>query len=555
MKIYQGAILSRDPAAPLEAVTKQYVDAQFTSGGMAPVFITDISPSSTGSVGGKTYVAGTVPVNKVILTGNTNTSNVRVTIVAEGPGNFYSPTVTITTDTGVVMSPVSGVVTLTEDANDKRYFTGTIDLIGVVSNTVVTAKSSTGSEVSAVINVAAAGPVFSSLTLGNNPGAQTELKSGDTISVTGIVANSAVSAETVAGGVVDTVQQLTVGAINSAGVGFKTVTGNISIGTGAGSGLVLSVRAKDALPTWGAVFSSTNNKTLNQSSPVIGTVTITYPASQTAIKNAETATVNATITLASGTLAVNYTATNGDLSVTLPTDYATSKTVTRIGGSYSYGTNNYLISATRVENNKTVTSTAAVTIANVAAMCTMSYGAARILSSAGGNNTSISFTSNQNLAGAPAGSIVGTSGVITNAWSGSGTSFTNFINVKDTDAKGVQTLSSVVTFVGRSGIPVVLANTSYTIGGFINRTITVPAFQQLVFIGTSVTTISKTIVSYTGSSLLTLYNDTGDHFQGYSIANGSGNYAPTGSYLWLSDAAFAGSNTSGLLQIDIQETV
>lgn len=555
MKIYQGAILSRDPTAALEAVTKQYVDAQTSAGGQAPVFIVDISPTSTGSVGTKQYVANTIPANKVITDATTNTQNVRVTIIAEGPGNFYSPTIAITTDLGLTMNPASGIIVLTEDVSDKRYFTGYVDLIGVTANTVVTATSSTGAIATATINVAAAGPVFTSLTTGAYPGSQTELKAGDIISVTGTVANAAVHAETVAGGIVDTVQTLTLGANDSGGVGFKTVTGNITVGNGTGTNQLLSVRARDVLPTWGATFSSTNSKTLNQTGPVIGALSITYPASQTAIKNSESVTINATVTVANGTLNVTYTSQTGNLSIASPTTYSVSKTATRIGGSYAYGVNNYLITAVRPENNKTATTSGAVAIANVAAVGTMSYGAARMLSSAAGVNTGITLVSSQNLSGIPTGEITGSSGSISGAWSGSGTTFTNSVNVTDSDPKGAQTLSASSLVVGRSGIPITLANANYTVGGFSVRTITVPAFQRLVPIGTSVTTINKTVVSYTGSSVLTLYNDTGDHFQGYSIADSGGVYSATGNYLWLSDSAFAGSNTSGLLQVDIQETV
>lgn len=555
MKIYQSATLSANPSQPMEAVTKQYVDQQTATGGQAPVFITDITQVSAGSVGGKTYVAGTIPANKVITSAITNTQNVRVTVIAEGPGNFYSPTITVTNDKGYIMSPASGIIVLTEDANDKRYFTGYVDLAGVAENTVVTVTSSTGSVATATIAVAVAGPAFTSLTLGVNPGTQTELKSGDVIAVTGVVANSAVAAETVAGGVVDSIQTLTLGASNSAGAGFKTVSGNITIGSGTGAALTLTVRARDALPTWGANFVSTNTKTLNQTGPSIGAISVAYPAGQTALKGSETATVTSNVTVASGTLAVTYTSTDSNVSIDTPTAYASSKTVTRIAGSYVYGTNNYRIDATRVENGKTATLSAAVNIVNVAAVATFSYGAARLISSAAGTNTSVSISSTQNLPSVPTNSITPSSGTMTTAWSGSGTSFSNNIKVYDTDPKGVQSLSATAALVGRSGIAVTLANASYTVGGFAVRTITVPAFARIVPIGTSVTNISKTVVNYTGSTVLTLHNDVGDYFQGYSVCDVAGTYSATGSYIWLSDAAFAGSNTTGSLQIDVQESV
>jgi hypothetical protein len=108
---------------------------------------------------------------------------------------------------------------------------------------------------------------------------------------------------------------------------------------------------------------------------------------------------------------------------------------------------------------------------------------------------------------------------------------------------------------GLAGIigTVITAGSAYNVGGFPLRTITFPAFAQFAPIGTTVADFSKVAASYTGASVLTRYSDTAQHFQGFTITDGSGNFDPNGGYLFISDAAFAGSNTSGTLQLDIEE--
>jgi hypothetical protein len=61
--------------------------------------------------------------------------------------------------------------------------------------------------------------------------------------------------------------------------------------------------------------------------------------------------------------------------------------------------------------------------------------------------------------------------------------------------------------------------------------------------------------SYTGGTVLARQPNTSDVFQGFTIVDSAGNYDPFGDHLFISDAAFAGANTSGTLQLDISEAV
>jgi hypothetical protein len=100
----------------------------------------------------------------------------------------------------------------------------------------------------------------------------------------------------------------------------------------------------------------------------------------------------------------------------------------------------------------------------------------------------------------------------------------------------------------------ITSGAAYTCGGFTNRTLTYAAFSQFEAIGTSVLDINKTVASYTGSSSLNLRNDLNNAFQAYSISNNVPVYDATGDQLFLNDQAFTGSNTTGTLQADIEET-
>ena len=551
MRIFQRATLSDDPSFPMDAVTKRYVDNLVVVAGQAAgggVFFTNIAPTSTGIVGTKLYVPGTVPTNRVITDGTTDTAAVRVTLIAEGSGLFYSPTITITTDPALPGTP--SIVPLSEDANDKRFFSGFVDLTGINSGDyTVVATSSTGAVASIQIHRAGVGPVVSSVAIGALPGSQTEAKSGDVVQVSGIVPNAATYVEVVAGGAAGALSSLSLGVDNTGGVGFKTFSGTFTVGSGSGAQSI-QARARNSLGTYGTNVTSSNTITLNQTYPAIGTRTITYPASQSALKGTETATVASTVTNFD---TITYTS-SADLSVTGPTAYAVSKTVTRVSGGYVVGTNNYTITANKTSNNATTVATAQVTIANAAATGAISIvgSPARLQSTAAGSDYVVRITPSQTLLSAP--TLVASSGTWQGSWTFGSSVWSRTLRIVDIDAKGAQTFNTMV-LTGLAGVTgnSITAGSTYTVGGFPTRTITFPAFARYAPIGTSVTDITKVTASYTGAAALTRYADAADHFQGFSIVNSAGSYDPTGTHLFISDAAFAGSNTTGTLQLDVSE--
>lgn len=550
MKIFQHATLSAHPVDPFDAATKQYVDTalqtQAGSSSSGGVFITNFAPTAGGIVGSKAYVPNTVPANKVITDGTTDTDNVTVTIYAEGSGAFYSPTITVTTNPPQANGPI--IANISEDVNDKRVYTATANLTGITADTLVTATSSTGGIATATIHRAAAGPAVGHITIGALPGSQTEAKSGDVVTITGRVANAATYAEIIATGAAGTLSVLTLGAADSFGTGFKSITGSFTVGSGSGPQSI-TARARNALGTFGSNQTSTNTIVLNQTYPTIGAFTIGYPASQSALKGSETATVASTVT--NGDV-VAYS-TGSTLSVANPNTYAATKTVTRIGGTYLYGVNNYTITATKTSNNATSTASTAVAIADAAptASISISGNPSRLQSTAAGRDYVITVTANERLNAAP--TITASSGTFQGSWSGSGAVWTRTLRITDTDPKGAQTFTASLINIANVTGTTITAGAGYNVGGFPVRTITFPAFSRFEPIGTNVGDITKVTASYTGAAVLTRQTSTADVFQGFTIVDAAGNYDPNGGYLFISDSAFAGSNTTGTLQLDVAE--
>lgn len=549
MKIYQSSVTT-DPQFPQEIATKQYVDQRLAvaAGIVGGVFITDISPTSTGIVGNKQYAQNTVPANKVVTAATADTQSVRVTIIAEGDSAFYSPVVTANTT-----PPQAGgdrTVTLTEDQYDKRLFSGSVDLTGISVNTVITVKSSTGATAQALIYVAEVGPAVSQVTIGSLPGTQTEAKNNDLVTVSGLIANSAAYVEAIAGGAVKTTTPLVLGAQDSGGDGFKTFTGTFTVhGTNTGSQYV-KVRGRNALGTYGEEAQSSNTIVLNHTVPTIGTRTITYPAGQSALKGNEAATIAATVTNAD---TVTYTAST-DLTVTAPNTYATTKTVTRVGGNYVANNQNYTITAVKASNAATATATAAVTIANTPPTATISIANSptRLISSPSGLDYTIRITPNQVLNGPPV--LTASSGTWQGNWALAAGVYSRVLRIADSDIDGPQTFSEL-TMLNQANVEgtVITAGENYTVGGFARRTITFEPFQQIAPIGTNISDFSKTTARYAGSSTLTRRTDTSQFFAGFTITDENGTYDPNGGYLFLTDAEFAGSNTTGTLQVEIEE--
>lgn len=510
----------------------------------APIFITGVTAPG-GNSGNFQYVAGTIPANKLVTHATVDQGLVRVHFMAESPASFYSPGITYEGN------PVSNIQ---EAADDRRVYTGYHE-VTLSESGEVTLVSSSGASATVEIELAIGGPDVTAASLGAYPGSQTEVKSGDVVSISGTVANNAVSMSVLDFGAASGGTIATFGANDSAGAGFKTFSGTITVSGRSGS-LAARVTATNSLGTIGTPFDTTNTRVLNQTVPTIAVPTFTYPASQEAVKNGQTVTANAAVANAD---VIQYTFTRG--TVDNDTTIATAKTLNCTAANvYETGVNNYTIVATRSANGATATRNAQVIVASQAATVTVSItgNPARLRSSAAGNSYTVNVTSNQNAHTTQAPTLVTTGGAWVGSWTRSGNVWSRTLRIDDTDAAGNYEFTGL-SWMNKALVEttVINAGASYVIGGFVLRTITFPAFSRFQPIGATVVTNAKVRAQYAGTgSDLTLRADTNSAQNSFTLVDENGNYMATGgTHLFISDLAFANSNTSGTLQLTVEEIV
>lgn len=543
--------------------TEWQLASQAEGNAIGYVFITNVT--NAGNVGDKQYVADTVPANTVLTECTSDTTNVTISFLAE-PAGFYSPTLSI---------GGTQCTNLAQYGDDRRLFTGSINVALTCAPGEYqdfTVESSTGQSATVRVNLAGAGPEITAISFGSYPGSQTALKHNDTITVTATVANDASSVWIEADKASKTLVYLTLGAVDGAGAGYRNATGTITISS-ISSNSPVDAQAVNALGTLGDVFTSAN-LTIDQVYPTITYNSITYPATQGALKNSEQATVNATVSnWTNGVDTIVYSSPNSQLSIDSTTTYVQAKTATRINGDYNVSTNNYTISATKVSNNATTTSSTVVRIANVAAQLSISEPATRLRTGGTGYSNvglttaattaehTITISSNQILASVPtlaapdAGKGNWKNGSFANA--GGMTSFTNVLQLPDSSTRGTHAWGAISgTNLSGLSTTAITGDANYTIGGFMPRYYRVVLGQNESTGGVEVTTYSKfsltwqytngdgTIKALTRSTNI---NETPPVTGQYTIAANSSN--PT-VFIILDTAATQGQTVDSAIRVE-----
>lgn len=535
-KVIGDLTLSQAPTLPDHGVRLQDLDARVQP---LKAFATDIvGTGGTGIVAQKVF-APTVPANKILLSAVADTHNVTVQVLGQG-GLFTAPVVKIN-GTPVANWTPSG---------DANLFAGSVDLVLATSGDI-TIETEGGATSTVTLTLATEGPVVQTVTIGALPGAQTEAKSGDVVSITGAVANDAVSMAVSALGAASSGTITTFGANNSAGAGFKTFTGTFVVGAGSGAQKT-TVKAVNALGTAGTAVASANSITLNQTAPTIGAIAVNYPNGQTALKNGDVATVSSTITNADS-VAYAFAAAGQTVAIDTPNVYAVSKNVTLTAGTYNVA-NNYTITATKASNGAVSTRQGSIKIANSPATAVVAVlGApARLRTDANGEVYTLNVTPNELLSANP-DLTLGAGATWVGAWTLAGNVYSRTFSVDDTTPRGALSVTGTINNLAHIDSA---ASGSLTVGGLIERTVTFAAFARTAPLGVKVADISKARARYAGGSTdLTRRADTTDVSASFTIVNQAGVYDPNGDYLFISDAAYAGANTSGTLQLLFEETL
>lgn len=472
------------------------------SGINGSVYIIDINPSGgIGNIGDKVYEdAGGTSANSILNSCSTTTQNVQVSVLALPGHTRYKPIVTLSGQN----------ITLTSLA-DRPLFTG-IAFINLNSGTSLTVRHQDGASHTCSIAQDLPPVVQVAYFTGGYPGSQTELKENDTfnlfiqtntpvtrIEIDNYGAYKAFSANVAAG----TTFTVTTAQIANRGTSTQNLGARVRVqkANGSFSNWYLTENAGS--------IDGTHLVKLNNTFPTISTINqanIAYPASQAALKDSETAVVNHTVTSAN---TVIYNSPNGELSISNSSTYETAKTVQRIGGTYNISTNNFRIVATRTANNAVTTSTSTVVyIAHTAPTLSVTTPFAR-LRSGGNNGTSVQsynivITANQNLISAPSlAPDTNNGGTFSGAgFTGGPTVWTRALQVNDNLVKGTKTWASIsATNLAGKVVTTITSGGTYTIGGFVSRTLSLAAFANEVTLNTSVVDFSKMTLSWAVKAL------------------------------------------------------
>ena len=402
--------------------------------------------------------------------------------------------------------------------------------------------------------------------VGGYPGAQTELKAGDTYQLSGTTNKPADAIEIQDSGASDAVQL----EVFPSGLAFivTMVVGDRGIAPlalpaaararSASTGALGTARATDEL---GGVVDGTDLVTLNNLFPSVAIGAVTYPGAQGALKGAEAATV---VNTASDFDTIIYDSPGAELVIANAATQEDPKTVNRIGGAYNTTVDNFRITANRAANDATTVEQAIVNIANVAATIGVSEPAARLRS--GGNDGtapqdhSITISSDQDLLNAPTldPDLGGSRGVFQGGgFVGGPQVWTRDLRVLDSDEKGVFAWGALVA-TNLAGIvtAVITGDGNYTLGGFVARSLTFPAFANQTPMGVEVVDFAKLtagVFTSTANPALKQPIGTPPSVQdGYTIDSLGIN--PT-ALIWLDTPAVA-SNSSGTAQItNVEEVV
>lgn len=468
----------------------------FTKNGAgSALFITNVQPQSDGSVYGKQYEPDTVPANKVLTGFSTDTPLIEVFVQVEGGGANYTPKVYI---------GETKITNLYQPAGaDVRVFKGSADINASGLNSI-TARDNNSNSVSVTINIEEPPVVTECIfTEAAYPNGQTELKKNDTATIQ-VTADKAFNRIQIADYEAGTAKTVSV-------TEDLTATCSVDIADRGDSAVLRPVKVKviTSNESVSEYYDSSTagdtehvNKVMcNNLYPTMDYNSITYPTNQEALKGSESADIDIEI-INFDTVA--YSSPNNQLLIPDSAVYNRIKTVTRLAGDYNISAINYKITATRAANNSSVEINKVIFIANVAPTITV-FSPSRLRS--GGNdgtaaqNHTITISSNQNLIEAP--SLFADIGVWQGAnFSGSAQSWSRNLQIDDDESKGAGTFSSL-SATGLAGIEqtTISSGGSYTVGGFVSRTLILDAFQNIVEMNVAVIDTAKLSSSWSVKDL------------------------------------------------------
>lgn len=539
--------------------------------GASVPFITNV----TGGNVNLTYVSDTSPSNKVVATSSSDQNDITVYIEVDGGVEGWQPSVDING---------TAVTNLSRMGSYSRRFSGSAAITMSASGDI-TVTCDDGSTYT-IAHTRASGPEITAASFGSYPGSQTAVKSGDSIHITGTCDTDTAEIFVKNAGASSSLQNFP--GDYSGGTFDITIT----VGNASGS-QTCTLYAEDASNNAGGDYETDNSITLDQTYPTIPDPSVSYPASQAALKDSETADATSTITNAGASPTYLYSCTQGtELSPANASTYEATKTWTRTGGTYrdDDDADNARITVTRAENAATTTRNFLIEIANTTptvkvASNTDYEGAGQALGRLGSDDGTNNYrdhyvylNSNQKILSAPdaTNGLVAPLGTWQGSWSKQNDhSYRRQLRIADGDIlQGGQaannyswTSCEVINRAGKTATSVT-TNPDYSVGGFQDRTLTIPAWTNreadigVYVVDTSNLTcenLSKGGGGPNGGTVFTFDNSPGegstpdDETDKFCITNGSDVVDDDGQYWFNKDLSNAQSNLTGTAQVIIGE--
>lgn len=329
------------------------------------------------------------------------------------------------------------------------------------------------------------------------------------------------------------------------------------------------IEAKNQYGTLSDPKTSSNQITVNQTTPTVSISSVGYPGSQQAIKNSESATVSNSVT---GEDSVLYESPSvggsGQLNVSNPTLNEASKIVDYQAGGYNITSNNFKITATKTSNGAVTAAETIVNIANDALELSITSLASSLESSPNGISDNFNLNSDQKFLSIPVLSTdpsQSPASQLTSSSSGTDEQSNKYtINVKDVDQKG--TFNWAVNAQNLAGITTttILINPSYTLEGFSPRTVasnpSTALGRGLFPIGTTISDPNNvvfeniaeggsgpnggTIYSYKSFSAGTQLVDSMDFNDQFAVCNSAGVTSVNGDFCYNLDKVIRDGNSS-----------
>ena len=330
----------------------------------------------------------------------------------------------------------------------------------------------------------------------------------------------------------------------------------------------LSLIARNNFNTISDKFTSTSTALVNNGNiPKISVTDIHYPSGQQAIKSGENVIINNS---GSNFDSILYSSPTNEIFISNSGIYETGKTATYLSGDYNIGAEeNLLITCTKSSNGVIIESENTVNIANQPLTLSINNLNYKLISSPSGIDYSFDLISSQVMNNIPS---LNTSSnqinpsILTQNTSGTATGSNSYvIKISDSDTKGSFAWSGEAKNLANISTNLISNNPSYTLSGFIERTLECNPTSLgagLVNLGTTVTdpyniyleNLSEggtglnggVVYLYQNISGNTQLNNTFDYLKKFTVCESSGITSTSGDHLFNLDKINRFSNTSAI---------